>query len=207
MTIAFPLAFPSTSGLREISFGALDTIGLQASPINYEQTLYDWGGDVLSAEVELPPMDRADAEVWVAFLLSLRGRLGTFTMGDPLGATPRGTWGGTPLLIGSHAAGLRTLAVDGFSVGATGKQGDWLQFGTGSSTRLHKVLVDFTADGSGAASVEIYPRLRAALSDNAPLTVTSAKGLWRLATNRRDWTIGLAQKYGLRFSCIEALDG
>lgn len=207
MSISYPLALPSTSGLRQIDFGAIDVVGLQESPLTLEQTTYDWGGDTLTAEVALPPMDRADAEVWVAFLLALRGRLGTFLMGDPLGTAPRGTWAGTPLLVGAHAAGLRTLSVDGFSAGATGKQGDWIQFGSGASTRLHKVLQDFTADGSGAATIEIYPRLRADLADNAALNTANTKGRWRLATNRRDWSIGLAQKYGVRFTCVEALDG
>ena len=149
----------------------------------------------------------ADAEMWVTFLLSLRGSLGTFLMGDSVGAAPRGTWAGTPLLAGSHAAGVRTVALDGFSAGATGKAGDWLNWGSGSSTRLHKVLQDFTADGAGQATVEIYPRLRAALADNAPVTNTNAMGLWRLASNGREWSIGLGQMYGLRFSAIEDLSG
>lgn len=186
---------------------ALDVIGMQGSPFTLEQTLYDWGGDMLAADVKFPPMVRADAEVVVAFLLSLRGRLGTFTMGDPAGATPMGTWGGAPLLNGAHAAGVRTLTVDGITVGGTGKAGDWFQFGSGASTRLHKVLVDFTANGSGQATIEIYPSLRTALADNAPLVTSSAKGLWRLASNSRDWSIGIAKMYGLHFGCVEARDG
>lgn len=207
MAISYPLAFPTVKGPRQISIRLIDVVGVQSSPISLEQTSYDWGGDRLEADVALPPMKRADAEEFVGFLWSLRGMLGTFLMGDPVGATPRGTWAGTPLLAGAHAAGVRTLSVDGFSAGATGKRGDWLQFGSGSSTRLHKVLQDFTADGGGAATIEIAPRLRAALVDNEPLVSSSCKGQWRLASNAREYTIELAQVYGLRFSCVEALDG
>jgi len=207
MALSYPLALPNTKGMRRINIRAIDVVGLQASPLTLEQTVYDWGGDMLAADVELPPMVRADAEMWVTFLLSLRGSLGTFLMGDSVGAAPRGTWAGTPLLAGSHAAGVRTVAMDGFSAGATGKAGDWLNWGSGSSTRLHKVLQDFTADGAGQATVEIYPRLRAALADNAPVTNTNAMGLWRLASNGREWSIGLGQMYGLRFSAIEDLSG
>jgi len=207
MAISYPLTFPTVAEQSRISIRLSDVVGLQSSPFSFEQTIYDWGGDRLEADVELPPMKRADAEEFVAFLWALRGPLGTFLMGDPVGASPRGTWAGSPLLVGAHAAGARTLSVDGFTGGATGKAGDWIQFGSGSSTRLHKVLQDFTADGGGAATIEIAPRLRAALADNEPLVSSSCKGRWRLASNVREYSIELAQIYGLRFSCIEALDG
>jgi hypothetical protein len=207
MAIAYPLAFPTVKSPRSISIRLTDVVGLQASPISLEQTLYDWGGDMLAADVELPPMVREDAEPFVAFLWALRGMVGTFLMGDPAGATPRGTWAGSPVLVGAHAAGVRTLSVDGFSAAATGKAGDWIQFGSGSSTRLHKVLEDFTADGAGLATIEIGPRTRAALADNEPLDSAGCLGRWRLASNTREFSIGEAVKYGLRFSCVEALDG
>jgi hypothetical protein len=204
MAIPYPLTFPAVKGPRSISIRLSDVVGLQASPISLEQTLFDWGGDMLAADVALPPMRRADAEEYVGFLWALRGMLGTFLMGD--GFAPRGSWAGSPLLAGAHAAGVRTLSVDGFSAAATGKRGDWLQFGSGSSTRLHKVLEDFTADGGGLATIEIAPRLRAALADNAPLVSSSCVGHWRLASNVREYTVEIGQMYGLRFSCVEALD-
>jgi len=207
MAISYPLTFPTVKGPSQITIRLTDVVGVQASPISMEQKVYDWGGDMLAADVLLPPMKRANAEEFVAFLWALRGPLGTFLMGDPVGATPRGTWAGSPLLSGAHVAGARTLSVDGFTGGATGKAGDWIQFGSGSSTRLHKVLQDFTADGGGAATIEIAPRLRAALADNEPLVSSSCKGRWRLASSTREYTVELAQVYGLRFSCIEALDG
>lgn len=206
MAISFPLAFPTTKGPRRIAIRAIDVAGLQASPLTREHTVYDWGGDGWELDIEAPPMKRADAEAWVVFLLKLRGYVGTFLAGDPVNTSPRGTWAGTPLLNGAHAAGVRTVALDGFTAAATGKEGDWLQFGTGASTRLHKVLEDFTANGAGQANVEIYPQLRAALLDNAAIVTASAKGRWRLASNVREYSIELAQVYGLRFSCIEARD-
>lgn len=207
MSIAYPLAFPATRNPARVTLRIEDTVGLQVSPLSMEQTLYDWGGDMLSADVEFGPMQRADAEPFVAFLWALRGRLGTFLMGDPAGATPRGTWAGSPQLVGDHAAGARTLSFDGFTAAATGKAGDWIQFGSGATTRLYKVLQDFTADGGGLATVEIGPRLRASLADNSAPVSTSAQGRWRLAGAAREHSIAEALKFGVRFSCIEALDG
>lgn len=205
MAISFPLSFPSTSGAAGIDIRISDVVGMQSSPLTLAQTIFDWGGDVLEADIAAPSMKRADAEVWVAFLWALRGRVGTFLMGDPANSSPRGTWAGTPVVNGAHAAGVRTVALKNFTAGATGKQGDWLQFGSGSTSELHKVLVDFTADGAGLASVELGPRMRRALSDNAAIVSSGARGLWQLASNTRSYSIRLARVYGIRFSAVEAL--
>ena len=99
------------------------------------------------------------------------------------------------------------MARDGFSVGATGKRGDWIQFGTGSSSRLHKVAAAFTADGSGEASVEIWPRTRAALADNDTFVTSSAKGLWKLTTNGIPYTIRDVRLGGIVIPFVEDLRG
>ena len=139
-------------------------------------------------------------------ILALNGREGTFTMGDPVNVAPRGTWAGSPKVVGPLAVGVKSIPMDGFSASATVKAGDWFQTGSGASTHLHKIVQDATADGSGLATLEIWPRTRAALVDNATFTTASPKGLWRLVDNGRNWSIGLAQLYsGLRLSCIEAL--
>jgi hypothetical protein len=205
MAFTFPLSLPSVGGIRSITLRVNSNDGLSQSPFTFEQEIQAGQGELLLADVELIPMRRAAAEEWVAFLMALRGRYGTLLMGDPVNTSPRGTWAGTPLINGSHAIGARTLAIDGFTAGATGKAGDWMQFGSGATSQLRKVLQDFTANGSGQANVEIGPKLNAALSDDAPIVTSSPKGVWRLTSNERQWSIQVAQIYGLSFSCMEAL--
>lgn len=206
MAISYPLSFPSTKSPAGIAFRARSAVGLSMSPFSFSQQAYAHQGDMWEADVAAPPMKRADAEVWVAFLLALNGREGTFTMGDPVNTSPRGVGTGTPLVNGGSQTG-KTLVTDGWTVSQTGimKAGDWFQLGSGSSTRLHKVVQDANSDGAGNATLEIWPRLRSAPADNAPLTVSSPKGLWRLAENVREWSLERAQIYGIRFSAIEAL--
>lgn len=205
MTISFPLSLPSARNPRRITFEMLSSAGMSTSPFSLSQQVYENPGEAWGATLELGEMNRADAETWVAFMASLRGRYGTALIGDPLGTSPQGTWAGAPLVNGAHVAQLRTVAVDGFTVGATGKAGDWIQFGSGSSTRLHKVLQDFTANGSGQASIEIWPALRDALLDNAAFVTSSAKGLFRLAGNRRSYTLEDVKYGGIELPFIEAL--
>lgn len=205
MTISFPLSLPTTRNPRRVTFDMLSSAGASTSPFSFTQQVYENTGEGWGVTLELGDMTRSDAESWVAFLAALRGRYGTVLIGDPLGATPQGTWAGTPLLNGAHPAYSRTLTVDGFTAAATGKAGDWLQFGSGASTRLHKVLQDFTANGSGQASIEIWPATRDDLADNAALTSASAKGLFRSATNKRSYTLENVKYGGIELLFVEAL--
>lgn len=200
MSISYPLALPTVKTARRVTFRGRSAVAMSASPFTFTQQVYAHQGEMLAADVAMPPMSRADAEQMVAFLLALNGHEGTLTMGPPGYTTPRGTWSsGTPLVNGGSQTG-RTLVIDGIS-GLTAKAGDWFQLGSGSSTHLHKVVQDLSGNGS----LEIWPRLRASPADNDALTVTSPKGLWRLASNDRSWDIELAMIYGISFSCIEAL--
>lgn len=205
MAITYPLAFPTTKGLRRITIRMRSNAGVDESPYTFEQQAQAGQGDAMGADITIPPMVRADAEAFIAFLWALDGRAGTFLMGDPLGTSPRGTWAGSPKVLGAHAQRAKSIAMDGFTAGATVKAGDWIQTGSGSSTHLHKVVQDATADGSGLLTLEIRPGLRAALADNDTFVTASAKGLWRLASNVREYSIDLAQMYGVSFSAVEAL--
>ncbi|HVL35862.1 MAG TPA: hypothetical protein VM489_09355, partial [Burkholderiales bacterium] len=148
MALAYPLAMPAR-GPRRIGIYPVSAAGASVSPFTFAQQTYVHQGERWEAELELGDMDRDAGEEWAAFLCALNGMQGTLLLGDPLGATPRGAWAGSPLVSGSHAAGVKTLALKGLTAATTGKAGDWIQFGSGSSARLHKVVQDFAADGSG----------------------------------------------------------
>lgn len=206
MAISFPVSIPSVNSIRDVAFTMLDVVGVGESPYTLSQETYEHPGKRWSAEINLIPMKRADAELWVAFLASLRGRRGTFLMGDPVGRTPRGAATGTPLVKGASQTG-GTLITDGWTAGVTGilKTGDWIQLGSGSSSRMHKVLQDADSDGTGNATLELWPGPRTAPADNAAITVADCKTVWRLSSNERRYDIATAQIFGISFSAVEAL--
>lgn len=206
MALTYPLSLPSTRAPRRMRIDMSSVVGVQDAPLTLEHTVYVWQGDRWEGMLEWGEMNRSDAAAVIGFIAALNGPEGTFLAGDPLAATPLGTWGGTPLLNGAHAAGVKTLTVDGFTAAATGKSGDYIQFGSGSTTRLHLVVQDFTANGSGQATLEIWPRLRAALADNAPLVKSAALGLWRLAAQVRGYDINDVRISGIALPIVEARD-
>jgi hypothetical protein len=99
------------------------------------------------------------------------------------------------------------LVTDGWTNSTTGilKAGDYIQLGSGSSAQLYKVLDDVNSNGSGQATLTIYPDLRSSPSDNAAITVSNAKGVFRLVGGQQAWDINEASIYGMTFAAREAL--
>jgi hypothetical protein len=188
---------------------ARNVIGSTSSPFNLKQQIHKHAGQRWEADISLPPMKRAQAEVWISFFMKLYGSYGTFTMGDPNAATPRGTaasTAGTPVVNGASQTG-DTLNIDGLPTSETGYllAGDYIQLGTGTSAQLYKVLDDVDTNASGEAALTIWPDLRSSPSDGATVVVSSAVGLFRLGTNVTDWQINQAGFYSMTFGAIEAL--
>jgi len=210
MTISYPLNLPTVKVARHVNFRKQSTVAISASSFTHEQQVYVHQGEWWEADVQLPPMQRANAETWIGFLLALNGREGTFLMGDPVGETPRGIATGVPVVDGGSQTG-KTLRTRGWTQNTAGilLSGDWLQFGSGSSAHLHKMVQDADVDlGSpvlDVASLEIWPRLRSSPANGDAIIVSAAKGLWRLSSNVSQWSIDEAVIFGIEFSCEEAL--
>jgi hypothetical protein len=206
MAITYPVTFPSGIGFANLNIRARTVVGVNTSPFTGQQQVYKHQGQWWEAEVSLPPMKREDAEQAVAFLLKMNGAFGTFLLGDKSATATRGVGTGTPLVNGASQTGDE-LITDGWTTSTTGilKAGDWIQLGSALTTRLYKVLDDVNSDGSGNAAINIFPNLRSSPDDNAALTVSSTKGLWRLASNETQYSIDQMSVYGITFACVEAI--
>lgn len=202
MAITFPLALPTEPSPSRIRFTPYAMVSVGVSPFTGHQQVYEHQGQLWKLDFDLPPMQRADAEEWIAFLLSLNGRYGTFAMGDPAGATPRGVATGTPLVKGASQTG-KVLLTDGWTISTTNimRKGDYIQLGTS----LHKLMKDVNSDSGGNATLDIWPRLRASPADNATITVSNCKGLFRLTKNEMVWEISVGLEYGFSIEAVEAL--
>ena len=209
MTISYPLSLPAVKGIATIRVVARNVTAISRSPFALSAQVYRWSGQAWEADITLPAMQRADAESWLSFLLKLKGRYGTFLLGDPNGATPRGsaaTTPGTPLVAGGAQVG-GSLDIDGLPLSATNYllAGDYIQLGTGLSTRLYKVLNNVSSNGSGQATLDLWPDLRSSPGDNATVVVSNAKGLFRLSNQDQDFTIDDSSTYNITFGAMEAI--
>lgn len=201
--ITYPLTPPASPKPSEVIWSEINAVAISESPFSLKQQILDWGGSRWSIEVLIDPLLREEAQPWIAFLSALRGPLGSFTFGDEHFKAPRGTGAGTPLVKGAGQVGF-TLLTDGWANGQTVlKAGDFLQIGTA----LYRALQDVTSDGSGNATIEVFPRLKAH-ADNSPLVLSSPVGLFRLSTISTVTQRGLrsgAALFPIQFDAVEVV--
>lgn len=200
------IPMPSTPSLRQVNFTANDSVGQTQSPFTMSSQVQAWpGADWWEAEVSLPPMTRAKAAAWIAWLLALRGKANVFQLGDPLGVYPQGTFTGSlPLVNGAQLPTATVLSVRGMTPNLVNAlmPGDYLQVGY----RLHMVAgpSPVSTDSNGTAQIEIWPSLRDPLTDGTTVYIGGSTGLWRLSENKRVWSQNEVRLFGISFKAIEA---
>src|SRR5260370_625917 len=199
MAITYPLTMPAAPpGPKQIVLVQNFIVAENDSVFTGQAQIYEHQGSWWSAQVDLPPMKRAAASAWIAFLAALNGRSGTFLMGDPLGTAPLGTAGGSPIVSGAGQTGKMLLIS-----GLTGilKAGDYFQLGSGLTQRLY---MNLTGTVGGTPTLGIFPRLRESPAHAAPLVLASPLGVFRLAANLSQFSIDTAGFYGISFGAREA---
>ena len=196
MAISYPLNTPTTIGVESIELRAVNAVATSQSPFTYKQQIVSHTGQRWEASVTIPSVRKDKAAEWKAMLVALKGTSGTFLLGDPDYASPRGTVSSCSV---TGSAGDETVDVT-----MTGSllAGDYIQLGGGSGAKLHQVLVDQTGNGE----LEIWPALRVACTSETAIT-SSPKGVFRLNQSIASWSINNANAYGISFDAIEAISG
>ena len=194
MSITYLISTPTTIGIESITLRAVNAVATSSSPFTYKQQIVAHQGQRWEASVSIPSVRRDLAADWKAFLTALKGQVGTFLLGDPDYATPRGDVSSCTL-TGTSGDETVTVVMTG-----TLKAGDYIQLGSGSAARLHQVLQDQTGNGD----LEIWPGLRDDYT-SASVTFNNAKGVFRLRDNISEWSISNSSTYGINFEAVEAL--
>lgn len=201
MTITYPLTLPNTN-FKRITMRANTVVAESRSPFTYQSQAYEHNGAIWIAEVTFPIMSRADAEAWTCFLLKLNGPYGTFLLGDPSAKTPRGVVSGTPEVNGSGQVG-KVLLTKGWAPSVTNilRAGDYIQI----ENHLYKNLNDVNSDGSGNATLDIWPRLRANYSDGEAIITSNCVGTFKLLQSDFPiYSADEAKNYEVFFTAVEA---
>jgi hypothetical protein len=185
MPVVYPLSLPSLPA--SVEWGERSVVAESESPFTLSQEIQVWPGQAWTARVVFGPITgNAGLGPWRGFFAALNGKQGTFLLGDPIGVAPRGIATGTPLVNGAAAAGANTLATDGWTPNVTGilRAGDYIQLGSGTTTRLHVLATDANSNGSGQATLDIWPSIRReGIGDNAAIVLANPRGVFRLAQN------------------------
>lgn len=205
MAIVYPLTAPALPYPQSMIVDLAYVGAVSVSPFTKSQHAARFQGEQWVFDISLPPMDRDEAEEWIAFHSRLRGNHGTFLYG-PKGDdyTPRGIGTGTPLVKGVGQTGYEIIT-DGWTPSKTGimKKGDWIQFGTGDAATLRKLELDADSNGSGEATLTLSQRMNVAPLDNSAVVIEEPVGVFRMLSPNVTWSIAVGMEYGYNFKCYE----
>jgi len=187
--------------MASIAFDPFDVVGMETNTFTGQQTAYDWQAAYWQGSLSFPAMNRSNYDQWCAFILSLRGSLNPFLLGDPRAATPRGNPVGAPVVNGA-GQGVFNSGVSCFQVATRGWQesasnlllpGDYISI----FPRLYRVTAAVSSDANGAATIPIWPNLRDAPADETAIATSNCQGLFRLASNQGNGFSVNVESYGL----------
>ena len=204
-TPTYPLTLPTATGVITQNFSLTRAVAVTTSPFTFQTQVHQHQGEFWRTVISLPPMLRANANIWLSFLLQLRGRRGTFKIGDQDAKTITGVATGTIRVNGASQTGNQ-VALDGFANNTNNvfKAGDYIQIGS----YLYMVIEDVNSNSSGEANVKIEPALRSSIetiNDDTTVVYSNTTTLMRLDTNELGWQTDKVSKYGISFSASEAL--
>ena len=204
-TPSYPLTLPTATGIKTQNWGLKRVVAMTQSPFTLQQQVYQHSGEQWKTTMSLPPMLKDNASIWLAFFMQLRGMRGTFKLGDQDRKTIQGTATGTVLVNGASQTGNQ-VALDGFTASRANvfKAGDYIQI----NSYVYMVTENVTANGSGEANVKIEPALRTGIepiNNNTTVIYLNTTTIMRLDSNEFNWDTDHVSKYGISFSCSEAL--
>ena len=203
----FPLTMPTTPNFIRSEWGIARAVAQSQSPFTYSTQVHKFTGSKWYSTVTLPPMKRSQANEWLAFFMQLNGQFGTFTMGDPDAKAVQGTISNTVAVNADFAVGAYDVTIDGADASESQlfKKGDYVQFNSGATSKLHMIIADVASNGSGVATLTIEPSLSSALANNATVTYASPKCVMRMTNNELTWSANHISLYGVSFTCEEVL--
>jgi len=200
MSYSYPLAMPSTPGVRDYKLTLVRKQAKTESPFTGQRQVTAFDGAWWELELEYPPMTETQAREWIVFLAKLQGQVGTFYWSDPDNSLV-GAGGGTPVVDGDFASNKVECNVSGYPASTLVlTAGDYIQF---SNYELKRIVEDATTTGSSVVTVKFEPRIRNEPGHGTTVTDASTKGKFKLISSDISWNVSTMMQYGIRFAARE----
>jgi len=195
---AFPSITPSQVEWQKLSH----TQSFQSALDRSVQTLALTGARWM-ATLRFRNLPDTDARTLIAFLASLSGQSGRFTLHDHSHPNPSGIATGTPLIKGASQTG-KSIITDGWTTSQTGilKAGDWVGF----NGELRMQTVDVDSDVSGNATLTLDEPVRSSPADNAVITTVQPTATMMLKDDgQAKWQANpaLTLVHNITLTCVE----
>ena len=202
-----PVTMPSNTGFKDSRFGIMRKTSVTQSPFSGAPQVYSHPFALWNGTYTLPPMKREKASEWIAFMMKLKGREGTFYAYDPDAKEPQGKVTTSVTLNGAIAVGDTSIDVDCSNNNLTDafKAGDYIQIGTGSNARLYMITDDANTNSTGGATLEIQPPVKKASASGSTVVVDNPVGVFRMDSDDLGWDANHVSVFGISFSFTEVV--
>ncbi|EAQ47283.1 hypothetical protein MED193_18859 [Roseobacter sp. MED193] len=158
--------------------GLVASVTAATSGFTGSQQVQDWGGEWWEFTFEIALTRGRDARRLAAFFAGLGGMRGRFLFCDP--SAGRSDLLADPIVSGAGQTG-NALVTSGWAPSSPALEaGDFISLGSDTDTRLYQITADAVANGSGAATLKITPRLRSSPLNGAALEIIAPAVLLRL---------------------------
>lgn len=200
------ISLPSIAGLvQSFAWRVIAPSQMFRSPFDGTVQTGDAQGPRWGASIRLrDDMDVDEAQDLLGFLLGLRGMVNRALIPNLSRLTPRGTIQTSGVTVnGALAAGATQLSLSGCGAAGTLVTGDCFKIG---DQLLMVIDGPYTADGSGEmANVVFEHPLRAAVLDNAAVTLSSPTCRMLLMNGDAGWMVAPGGYFGMTLEFEEAL--
>lgn len=189
---------PNPNGIKRLSWLHQAAVASTESPFSFRQQVYAHRGQRRRAGIHIATTTEDQAKKWIATLLKLNGTEKPFFLSD--GAGLQGVLArGTPLVQGENQTG-RDLVTDGWTISTTVlKAGEWIALGN----ELHQVMEDVVSDGSGNATLQLWPIINNPWPNDYPIEANTPQGSFRLTKPPTfDWNMEKFME-GFSLSAVE----
>jgi hypothetical protein len=194
---------PYVTAPSSIEIDPQEAVAVSVSPFTGQTQTYDWQASWWMGQVSFLPMNRFAFNAWSAFILSCRGQSNVFSLGDPKLVLPLGLATGIPVVSGASQTWY-SLVTRGWTPSVTSIMlaGDLIQIGY----RMYKLTAPANSDGSGNATLSVWPNLRDKPADGTTIQTRNCKCLFKLAHNSGNKWSTNPGSYGLTgFAVTEAI--
>ncbi len=196
--------FPTSPNFRSLNFKD-NRPTLLNQTLSGKKQVRQIGSQYFSFTVQMPPLQQEKAQEVFAFLQKQKGSFEDFTIVAPLDNLGAGKAETDIQVVGSHASGDASIALDGFTANQTSalKAGDLVKFANHS--KVYMVQNNIDANSSGALTLQISPNLVTTLADNEAVTVNKPSFTVYLENNEIMYSTDASGFYSISFDVREVI--
>ena len=198
----FPLAFPVSPGIQEAEMLLVRKTNVAQSIFTgseqrSENPFHLW---TISGTIPVIDGNTAAARDWRAFILELRGQVGTFTLPVPGVTGPSTNYSGLAGVVNGIALLGDSIPTDGWTASTPLlNRGDFFMIGG----ELKMCMADISSSGTGTAIIVFEPAIVTSPTNNSVVVINNPFVTMRMATDGLSWSLTSPVLHSFSFEAVE----